>query len=63
MKTSTKNVAQEVVSCMIPLNEEVMNVKGLLYELEKLYPDIARERRKIVKESFKGNEDANAIKN
>ena len=57
LKTSTKNVAQEVVSCMIPLSEEVLSVKGLLHELEKLYPEAARERRKIAKESFKGGSD------
>ncbi len=28
-------------------------MKGLLHELEKMYPDIARERRRQVKETLK----------
>ena len=50
LKTSTKNVAQEVVSCMIPVSEKNELSKGLLLELEKIYPEEAKLRKKQYKE-------------
>lgn len=40
LKSSTKNVAHEVVSCMIPAYEG--GDQGLLVELENLFPQLAQ---------------------
>ena len=59
LKTSTKNVAQEVVSCMIPVNEGENGMKGLLHELEKLYPQIAKQRKDQIKQQSKQEKSEN----
>jgi len=40
-----------VVSCLIPVDPSDPNSKGVLHELERLYPEEARERRHRVKEN------------
>ena len=51
-------MAQEVVSCMIPINQHE-GTKGLLLEMVKIHPQIAKQRKDQVKQARENEKNEN----